>query len=215
MIPDQYSLNYAHGKYIQSLPEPFCLFFSTVSSHTPWYDLPPYVEDWKRLGEAGFHAADPDPDVGPDPHWPKTWKKLSHHLKKQLGLKDVFRLEDYLAHMDYQLEVIIRYILEKAPKNSVFILVGDHQPPVITGDPQDFETPVHVIARDKAFVESLNRYGFVPGTFKDPTLGGPIRHEAIYSLLVRILTETYGQKNLTSLPPYRPQGVPLSSIFRR
>lgn len=209
MIPDQYSLNYAHEKYVQTLSEPFSLFFVTVSSHSPWYDLPPYIEDWKRLGEPGFHADEHAPYTGLDDHWPRTWKKLSHHLKKQLGLKDVFRLEDYLAQMNYQIDVVTDYILEKAPENSMFILLGDHQPPVISSEPQDFETPVHVISRDQDFIQSLTRYGFVPGTSKETSLDGSIRHEAIYSLLVRALAETYGEKNLTPLPPYRPEGVPL------
>ncbi|MFQ6615636.1 MAG: sulfatase-like hydrolase/transferase [Fidelibacterota bacterium] len=214
MIPDQYSLNHAHEKFIQSLREPFFLLFETVSSHSPWYDLPPYVDDWRRLGEPGFHTPEHAPFASLDNHWPRTWKKLSNHLKKQLGLKDVFRLEDYLAHMNYQIDVIINYILEKAPENSVFIILGDHQPPIITGGSLDFETPVHVIARDERFIRSLARYGFLPGTLKEPTLGGSIRHEALYSLLVRILAENYGKDNGPPLPTYRPHGVSLSVLRR-
>lgn len=214
MIPDQYSLNYAHEKFIRSLPEPFCLMFETVSSHSPWYDLPPYVGDWKRLAEAGFHAPEHARYAALDGHWPRTWKKLSHHLKKQLGLKDVFRVEDYMAHMNYQIAVITDYVLEKAPPNSLFLLVGDHQPPVITGETGGFETPVHVISRDRDLVRSLTPYGFVPGMFKDAERDGSIRHEAIYSLLVRVLAGTHSAHNPTPLPPYRPEGVPLS-VFRR
>ena len=47
--------------------------------------------------------------------------------------------------------------------NSIFILIGDHQPPQVSRRADGWATPVHVIAQDAAFVDAFAPYGFTPG----------------------------------------------------
>lgn len=204
MVPDQYSINYAHDKYLASTGVPYFLFFATVMSHAPWYDLPPYPADWRTLNATEFHKDEPDISEGSE-MWDKTKARYTQRVTERLGLKDVFKLEDYLNHMEYQIRVITDYIVDMAPDNSVFIIIGDHQPPKLSPIDQGFQTPVHVVSTDRTFVDALQSYGFVPGTTKPSDLGGAIRHEALYSILVRTLAEHSGQP----VPEYFPNGIPL------
>lgn len=212
MIPDQYSLNYTREKYLSNHEQPYFLLFSTVTSHAPWYDLPPLAEDWRTLNQPGGVDSAHARYRALDSIRPRTQRRLITHLKRQLGIKDLFRINNYFSQIEYQIRVLQDYIVEQSPFNSVFVIVGDHQPPVITSDGGGFETPIHVISQDETFIESFHPYGFVQGMKKDAHSGGYIRHEAIFSMLVRTLAQRYGTMRAEQWPPYLPEGVSLSAL---
>ena len=212
IIPDQYSLNYAHEKFIVGVQQPFFLFFTTVTSHAPWYDLPPYLSDWQGLNDPESYQDEFDQDKSPGDVWRHMEKTYTRHFRKNVRLKDAFRGEDYLSHMFYQMRLIRDYIIQKAPENSIIVIIGDHQPPIFTTETDGFQTPIHIISKDMSFVDSFRAYGFIPGLTKDPYLEGEIRHEGIYSMLVRLLTAFYDPDQAYSLPHYHPDGIPLSIL---
>jgi len=210
MIPDQYSLNYTHDKFLSQINSPFFLFFPTVTSHAPWYDLPELISDWRKYQDNHISSKDRRIHASVDNIRPRNRNGITRHLKKYLGFTDLFQLDDYLAHMFYQLSFIIEYIVNRSPQNSIFILVGDHQPPIITKEKDGFQTPIHIISRDPSFLNTFESVGFVPGFTKTTTDEHGIKHEAIYSLLTRNLVKRYGSVAEDSLPPYRSDGVPLT-----
>lgn len=200
IIPDQYSLNYTHEKFIKTTENPFFLFFETATPHAPWDMLPPYIKDWREFNRKGKKQE-------MEQREPKTFTK---RFKSPYG----FTLKNYFDHMVYDIKVIQDYIIKSAPENSIIIIVGDHQPALLSNvETHGLETPIHILSKDHSFVESFKDYGFVSGLSKDLEEKGSIRHEAIFSMLVRVLAKHYGD-NANSLPPYHPNGIPLSMLVK-
>jgi len=197
-IPDQYSLNYAYETYLKPATPPLFLFFLTVSSHSPWIDLPPYLEDWSSMKDQS--------QVRLAQKYYRTENKLREsflsHFSGGIGLNE------YLQHMIYELRMIQDFILNEVPENSLVIVIGDHQPP-ITADPDpDFNTPLHIISQDEKLIQSFERFGFIKGLNLDQGGTKGIRHEGLYSLLIHILSKNYAEPD--SSPEYLENGIPLS-----
>ena len=138
--PDQFSINFA-DEYIKSATSgPFALFFITQTTHNPFYAPDSMAEDWHMLQDepdhAEFHA--------------------SVFLKKP-------KEKDYLKAICYDLTVLSRFITEKADSNAIFILIGDHQPPLIIGRQDGFETPVHVTLQEPGIYGSIFTLWFSTG----------------------------------------------------
>ena len=199
-IPDQYSLFFTHQNYLRSALQPYFLFFMTTSSHYPWTNVPRYISHWDSLNPGTGEA------------------RNSHNLISNVEGTYYVRfmskkhLENYLKAMEYEIKFSLKYIEQLAPPNSIFIILGDHQPPFITNEQSSFQTPIHIISRDSLLTGSLQEYGFQPGLTKSSEAGNTIRHESIYSLLVRTLASRYSELPREKLPEFKPRGVPLSTI---
>jgi hypothetical protein len=209
LIPDQYSLGYAHQNYLRRTYRPCFTFFETVSTHAPWGPLPPLVDDWRTLNQKQTRP------LAPDTVRLAFWQDLVL-LAQRTALKARYHLRiggaldhgNYFQHITYDWNVIRDYIMEKAPDNSLFIIVGDHQPPILPTMESGFGTPLHLISRDADLIQLSRKYGFTAGLQKDPDRSDTLRHEGIFSLLVRLLTEHYGAWWEGSPPQYHPAGVP-------
>jgi len=214
-IPDQYSLNFTQEKYIQHFQQPKFLFFLTLTSHFPWQDLPPFFSDWTKISDP-FLKPQISSELRPsNNHWPKTMNNIFHRIRKKLGFSYALQLEDYLFEdylnqILYQLRYLSDFIINKVPDNSIIILIGDHQPPVLTSRLDSFQTPIHIISKNNNFLDSFRAYGFVPGLTKDPDTGNTIKHAGIHSMVIRELLRNYGLDQKAILPKYYPSGTPLS-----
>jgi phosphoglycerol transferase MdoB-like AlkP superfamily enzyme len=183
---DQYSLNFARELVEETSDKPILFYNLTQNSHYPWYELPEIVDDWRTLN---------DPDY-PQPNAPA--ELIKHDAKRQ----------NYFNSIRYELKMLSDFIRSDAAENSIFVLVGDHQPPQVSRRDDGSDTPIHIISRDANFVESFFEYGFDPGM--DVSVVEPVlRHEGIYSLLVRQLLQQYGKEGV-DLPNYLPNGVSFS-----
>ena len=101
---------------------------------------------------------------------------------------------------------IAEFHLDAFDENSIFVVLGDHQPPTLTyygGD--GLETQVHVISKNEAFINGFLPFGFDPGMEPD-TNKVDLKHEGIYSLFMRQLLTHYGD-NVQELPEYLPDGI--------
>jgi hypothetical protein len=199
-VPDQYSLNYAHQKFLSG-NEPIFLFFLTVTSHSPWIDLPPYLADWREIKS------------GSKEHIQNKYGQIHGKLKETFfpRFSQGIRTFDYAEHIFYELKVIRDYILNHIYDNSIIIILGDHQPPLITGVDPSFATPIHIITKDIGIINYFQKHGFEPGL----RLSGEyhqIKHEALYSLLIRGLAINYSKIDSASLPVVKPNGISLSII---
>ena len=201
-VPDQYSLNYAHQKFLKASDKPFFLFFMTVSSHSPWIDLPPYPKDWhdlKNLSTAHIEK-----------RYGETKEKIRETLSSHYA--SGFATINYAKHIFYELDFLRDFILHQAKPNDIFVILGDHQPPLVMEQKINFYTPIHVISGDSTFIRQFKEFGF-RGGFSFPTDSTNfINHEGIYSMLARTLTLRYGETDPDSLPAYQPKGVPLSIV---
>ncbi len=198
VIPDQYSLGYTHEHYLPKNPDiPYFFFFETATTHAPWTDQPPYVADWRTLNEK-LPPAVSLPQEG-------SLLQLMQNSVNNRFYKDTPGAADlYQKSMFYDLKIIRDYILEQAPENSLFIILGDHQPPLIPSD--NYDTPIHIITKDQALAKRFASYGFYDGMLasgEEP--GHQLTHAGIYSMLIEALSYTH----TPALPSrhYRPEGV--------
>jgi phosphoglycerol transferase MdoB-like AlkP superfamily enzyme len=180
--PDQYVLNYAHARLQAESDQPLFYVTITQNSHYPW-DLPPaLLDDWRAFNEM-------------PPETTTTDVEIEHADKRQR----------YLRAIEYELRMLTDFILKNGDENSIFILVGDHQPPQVSRRADGWETPVHIVAKNPAFLDAFREYGFTPGLEVDMAQK-PLRHEGMYSLLMHELFGQFGSSQMAP-PEYWPDGV--------
>jgi hypothetical protein len=186
--PDQYTLGFTQEFLKRNVHKPVFLFFLTQASHFPFAPLPPMVDDWRMLNDPNIDHPKPLPE-------PISYRE---------------RVQDYKAAIRYGLNLLTDFALNMAGPDDVVVLIGDHQPPAVSGPWEGYATPIHVISRNAKFVDGFQKYGFVPGMV--PGDGTPdMHHEGLYSMLVRQLLAVYGE-DAAKLPPYMPHGI---EIHRR
>ncbi len=185
LIPDQYVFNYALEEVVQMEGnEPFFFFFININSHYPWkLDRQPLYADWRVMNKPGIVGTYDQNKIKTD-----NW---DHYFL-------------FYRSIEYQLDYLTDYIARLDDGNSLFILFGDHQPPVFKTE--SFDTPVHIISKDTALIQSFMQYGLQPGLQIDTTKSRELHHEGMYSLFVRELKKNYGTDTL-DLPPYFPEGI--------
>ena len=67
---------------------------------------------------------------------------------------------------------MISYMLKFGDENLVLLLLGDHPPaPMVSGDPDANQVPVHLIARDPQVIEAVSHWQWQPGSTHDSTPG--------------------------------------------
>lgn len=171
--PDQFTLNFAVEQARAETDKP--LFFVTITqnSHYPWAPQPEMVDDWRTL-----NTPQPEQETILMDDMPTVEKRV-HYIKA----------------ITYQLDNLTDFIERHGDDDSIFILVGDHQPPQVSRRADGWATPIHVISRDAAFVDAFAEHGFsaelgVPGV--EPVL----HHEDFYALFMDILFDHYGQSHL-------------------
>jgi len=70
----------------------------------------------------------------------------------------------YVTSIIYELKVLKNFIQQFIKDDTLLIIMGDHQPNVqITGPQSSWSVPVHVISRNKSFLEPFKTKGYTPG----------------------------------------------------
>jgi hypothetical protein len=146
-MPDQFTL--AKLDEQESSKEgrpPLFIFYPTVSTHTPFTPLAPYQPDWaKMLTPRPFTDAELD--------------------KAYVGEPDYMDLGPaYVDAVAYAYQTFAGYVRQRAGRDYVMILVGDHQPPaLVSGEGAPWDVPMHVITNRRDILDSLAAHGFVRG----------------------------------------------------
>ena len=180
--PDQYSLGFANEKIREQTDGPFALFFITQNSHTP-YDSPYEVaEDWRELSN------------------PES------RTEKQSQFWSRPKFEKYGRAINYQLDFLADFILKEGGENDLFVLIGDHQPPSLKKDIRNFETPLHILSKNRTLVDFLHAEGLSSGLHPGRA-NQAFRQEGLRTLVLRALIHTYGRGE-TPLPEHLPNGIP-------
>ena len=179
--PDQYSLNFAMEKISLQEKKPYTFFYLTQSSHTPFIS-PAMVQDWESLSSSDGRQ-----------HYHEGFLKQP-------------ATEDYYIAIKYQLDVLQEVILKWGRDNDIFLLMGDHQPPVLSNyDKYGLYTPVHIISKKESFLRGFQEYGFERDIMQCRQF---VKHESMYSIFLREFIKNYS-KSYTKLPPYEPDGLQL------
>jgi len=146
-MPDQFTLAKLDEQELSKEGRPpLFVFYPTVSTHTPFTPLAPYQQDWhKMLTERPF-----------------TDQELE---KAYIGEPDYMDLGPaYVDAVSYAYQTFAGYVRQRAGRDYVMILIGDHQPPaLVSGEGAPWDVPMHVITNRRDILDSLAAHGFVRG----------------------------------------------------
>ncbi len=145
-MPDQYTLAAFEKLERPQGHQPVMAEIALISSHAPWTPIPSLV-DWDKIGDGTIfngqaESGDPASVIWADPE----------RVRSQ-----------YAASIDYALETLGSY-MARYGKNTLFILLGDHQPAsIITGEGASRDVPVHIVAGNPEVLKRLDRWKWQPG----------------------------------------------------
>jgi hypothetical protein len=143
-LPDQWVLN--RFAELDLGGEPVFAKLVLASSHTPFERVPAIVDDWDTLGDGRVYEALPVRE------FPVRFGRVFEQD------------EAHAATIDYVLDAIGRFAARVAGKDILFVVLGDHSPPLTSARRTgDFAVPIHVFARDEAAIEPFRRRGYLPG----------------------------------------------------
>jgi hypothetical protein len=189
-LPDQFAMARVNELYPPDpTGKPRFIFFPTINSHIPYRPTPPYQPDWSRItstepfDEAEAAAALADPI---------DWTRL---------------FDGYLSTISYTFEWLSGYLALPQTRESVMVIIGDHQPAGgITGPNASWNVPVHIVTTNDTLASRLRGHGFQDGVDPSPK---PIGHIAD---LNQILLSTFDSSGLPldatgSAPRYAKQAT--------
>jgi hypothetical protein len=154
-MPDQYTLAAFERRERAGAQLPLFAEVSLISSHAPWTPIAPVLEDWSTIGDGRVFSRWAE---GGDP--PEVVWRDPERVRQQ-----------YASALDYVLRVLASYAANFVDRDTLLILVGDHQPaPLITGEGAGRDVPIHVISGDAELLAPFLAWGFTPGM--RPQTGG-------------------------------------------
>ena len=177
--PDQYSLTFTMEKIKAENTSPHTLFFLTKNSHSPFI-VPDFVDDWQSLNKGN----------------------ISKHINP--GFLSSPSIDNYTLAIQYEYDVLKHTLLNYGSGDDIFIIMGDHQPPVLSDtEKHGTLTPVHIISKNTDFVRGFDTYGFKE---KISEIQDTIRHEGLYSIFLNVFANQYARHH-ENVPTYEPEGV--------
>ena len=134
--PDQFSLN----KIMELVREkaenkPSAFFFETINSHYKFGSPTQTLDHWQDCQTANR----------------KDFKPITRS-KKNVE-------ENYLKAIKYQWDSVLDLLKNQQDNPYVYVIFGDHQPPMITNPENSFKTPFHIITNvdlDKSYWDNLS-----------------------------------------------------------
>jgi len=146
-IPDQFA--FARFEQLHPRPPlapPRFVFAATINTHVPFGPVPPYQPDWQRLlGERPFDEADTARALAV----PVDWLDMT---------------PAYLRLVEYTYRWIGGYLRLPPSRDTVYVLLGDHQPTAnVSGEGASWDVPVHIISRDPQLLQRFIAQGFTAG----------------------------------------------------
>ena len=204
-IPDQYSLGHYREQLLSKTRAPYFSFFMSVSTHYSWPAIP-FATDWRTLNT-------------PDRVVVVPWEPIA-------GVEGIAegKPRRYFEAVVYEWRALLEFIESEPDPDAIFIIIGDHQPLIertvydrfdqdvaAASSKQSLNTPVHVLARDEAFVRRFEARGFTQGLFAEPFTGG-LMHEGLFSLFVTEFVGAYGATGQEARVRYIPEGLGVSTL---
>jgi hypothetical protein len=145
-IPDQYVVDFMHRREVDRARRPLFALCALVSSHAPFSEQPPLVEDWSALDGGRVYSR-----LAPV-RFATSWTNLEHARPA------------YLRAIGYDLAVLEQYLTGFPNGDALVFVLGDHQPVGdVTGHSPRRGVPVHVLSRDLSLVDEFLVRGYTPG----------------------------------------------------
>jgi hypothetical protein len=146
-LPDQFSMARVDEMYPPDPDgKPRFLFYPTITTHIPFRPTPPYQPDWSRV-------------TSDRPYSDEATEKA---MADEIDWHGLF--QGYINTINYTFRWLAGYQALPQPRESVLILLGDHQPAGgITGPDATWNVPVHIITSNKTIADRLRIHGFQDG----------------------------------------------------
>lgn len=167
--PDQYMLQKSRALLKEKYTNhPISFFVETINSHAKFETPTHLFANWEECNLASREAFKPTNDLD---------KKIN---------------ENYFLAMEYQLKIIEDFVITER-EDTIFVLFGDHQPPLLTSKNNSFKTPIHIISKNKAFIERWYAQGF-DCSLEIKSLENNLNHEDLKSLFLENFFASYEKR---------------------
>jgi hypothetical protein len=145
-MPDQYAIHAVYTREIARRSQPLFIRSMLTSTHAPFNRQPPYLPNWNEIGAGEiYHRLEPVT-------FTVNWPDMSEAGKA------------YLASMRYEFTVLQDFLSRFVNDGALIIILGDHQPIApVTGPGASSRVPVHVVSRNRAFLDPFIHMGYTPG----------------------------------------------------
>lgn len=169
-LTDQYLLGYLAGEHGEVGDDrPRFLVAILVSTHVPFRVVPPYVDDWSKLGDGTIYH-----ELGRTT-FDNNWLSGGEYP------------EGYVASFEYTLQAVVDYILRFGGEEELFLVLGDHQPRIpISEQEATFSVPFHVLSRNGEFVRAFEVYGLESGFVPSQEPPHP-RMDTVYPMVREVI----------------------------
>jgi len=149
------------------LGQPGFYNYVLVSSHVPFNVLPPYIDDWDRIGDGGVYY-----DY-PRRIFDNNWLTGGEYP------------EGYTGSIEYSLRAVTDYLIQYVGTHAISLVMGDHQPRIpISERESTYLVPVHILSRDESLINGFVPYGFQPGLTPDNP--PPLRMDELRAMLMKV-----------------------------
>jgi len=144
-MPDQYALEALQKLELAKRDRrPVFSEIDLTSSHTPWARIPPLIS-WNRLRNGSIFGRLPI---------------------DRIGLTDT--QQGYARSIQYALRALYSFVEHYGNKNTVLIVLGDHQPSRVTEHP-GHDVPITIVAHDPKVIRRLSAWGWTNGMLPNST----------------------------------------------
>ncbi|MFC5177519.1 sulfatase-like hydrolase/transferase [Nocardioides taihuensis] len=147
-MPDQYTLDAFHRLELAAHDRrPVMAEIDLVSSHAPWSRTPRMIPQ-ASVGDGSAYDGMPETLPSETDIWPDT---------------DRVRAA-YGDSIEYSLRALTAFLTSYADKDTVVVVLGDHQPAtIVSGTDAGHDVPVSVIARDPAVTARISGWDWTDG----------------------------------------------------
>lgn len=152
-MPDQYALSALHRlELAKPHHKPVMAEIDLVSSHAPWSRTPRPIP-WSRVGDGSSYNGMPQTLPSEGDIWPSPTRVKAAYGKS----------------IEYSLGSLVSYVQHYGNKNTVLVLLGDHQPAtIVSGTGASHDVPITVVAKDPAVMRRISGWGWRSGMLPSP-----------------------------------------------
>ena len=156
-MPDQFTLaRFQQWERAREGRAPVMAEIALVSSHAPWTPVPRLI-DWASVGDGSIFAAQASSGDAPEVVWQDQARVMGQ----------------YRESAEYVVQTLVSWVQAFGDENLVLLILGDHQPmPFVTGNTENRDVLVHLVARDPAVLEAVAHWEWSPGML--PQEGAPV-----------------------------------------
>lgn len=151
-MPDQYVWSALYARELHDADRrPVMAELTLISSHAPWTPIAQVVP-WEDIDDGRIF--NDQAQSGPSPE--EVWADVE-------SIRDHYR-----QSIEYMLATLVSYIESYGDKNLVVLVMGDHPPaPMVSGDTESREVPVHLISHDPAVIDAISDWQWQSGLIPD------------------------------------------------